>query len=801
MKVSLNWLKEYINISDNLTAKEICHKLTMTGSKVETIELFGKKVTNVVAGKVIEKKVHSDDSKACIIKVDIGESIKTVVAKIPDIQEGDIVPVALEGAKLATDKEVKVSEVMGIKSECMICHILDLGISMKDFAWCKSSGLITFPKDVVVGSDVNDILGLEDVIIEFEITPNRADCLSIEGIVKELSATLDINITKPMQREIGNIKETEATVEDVQGIKVDIKTDNCLRYMMRVGENIDIKHSSYDIQLKLIKCGLRPINNVVDVTNYVMLEMGQPLHAFDIEYVKGSKIIVRQSEMGETIETLDGINRTLDNQAMVISNASKPMAIAGIMGGELSGISDTTKKVVIEAASFYHGNIRYTSKRQSLRSDASSRYEKGIPAELASYAMRRVCELLEREAGAKIVEGVVDNYKRPMKQVSLEVDYNFINNFIGIDITKEEIDLILSKLDIVVENGIAKVPYYRTDIEIREDLAEEVARLYGLENIKPTLPNLSSVFGGKTSKQKSEDKVTNIMLSLGLSEAYNYTFVSGNSIERINLNEKSPLRNMIKISNPLSSEYEYMRTTMVPSMLEALERNYSKKNKEIKLFELGKVFLKKENIDMGKLGEEKLRISMGIIGKVDFYNLKGIIKELLSKFGIEENGIEYIRSEDEIYHPGISADIIIKNEKLGTFGKVSPLVIKNFNLPEDTYIADIDFELLMKYEDLKKIFSELPKYPAVERDIAITVNKDTLTTEIEKVITSSSEYVEKVKLFDVYQGSQIEEGMKSMAYEITLRSLNKTLNEQEAVNIMTDIINNLENRFGAKIRK
>lgn len=800
MNVSLNWIKEYVDLGD-LTAKEICHRLTMTGSKVETMEEFGVKVSNVITGKVVEKVAHKEDAKVFVLKLDVGNNkILTALAKIPDIEVGQIVPVALEGAKLATDKEVKKANIMGVESECMIAHILDLGISMKDFAWCLPSGLIIFPADVKIGEDVNEILGLGDYLIEFEITPNRADCLSIEGIVKETMATFGINTKKTMQRETAKMKDAQL-VSSVSNITVEVETDNCLRYMMRVADGVEIKPSPYDIQLKLIKCGIRPINNVVDATNFVMLEMGQPLHAFDIKHVNGNKIIVRQAKAGEQIETLDGVNRVLDSQAMVISNATEAMAIAGIMGGELSGISDTTGKVVIEAASFNNGNIRYTSKRQSLRTDASSRYEKSIPPELTSYAMARVCELLELTAGAKVNTGVVDVYNKPSEETKLEIDYEYINKFIGVNLSKGEVDELLARLDLNVLDSKVIVPYYRPDITIREDIVEEVARLYGLDNIPSTLPNLATVFGGKTDKQKLEDKIISSLISLGVSESYNYTFVSGNSIDRLNIPDGDKLKDMIKISNPLSAEYEYMRTSMVPSMLESLERNYLKKNKEVKLFELGKIFLGKDEIEKGKLGQEKLMISIGMIGKIDFYDLKAVVKELLRNLGVPEKNVEYTRSLSEIYHLGISADIILDGKKLATFGKISPLVIKNYNLPEDTYVAEIDFDILLEKYSTTKIFSELPKYPAVERDLALTVDEKTLSGDIEKVIEASSEYVEKVKLFDVYQGEQIEKNMKSMAYEITLRSQDKTLNDQDISNAMNKIIKNLSEKVNARVRQ
>jgi phenylalanyl-tRNA synthetase beta chain len=796
MVVSLNWLKEYVKLDDNITIQEIIDRLTMSGSKVETFEEFGKRTENVFTAVVENIEEHKNDKTLKVLSINTGSKVYKAVAKIPDIEVGDIIPLALPGAKVI-GKEIKVSEVEGVKSECMVCHILDLGLDQKTFPWVKPSGLISFPKDVKIGQDVNDILGLGDYIIEFEITPNRSDCLSVEGLAKELAVTFGKECKDVWQYKVPEFKK----VDNVDSITVKIDSANCKRYTMNVAHDINIKQSSYDMQLKLIKSGIRPINNIVDITNYVMLEIGQPLHAFDREAIKTNSIVVSQANDEEKITTLDGIERNLISADLVITDSNVPLAIAGVMGGLDSGIKETTKDVVLESANFVRGSVRNTSKRQLLRTDASSRYEKGLPTDLTIYAMNRVCNLINSTNSGKVENAVVDIYPVEQEKHIIDLNYAKINSVIGTNIFDKEIDNILNSIGLKIENGKVHVPYFREDLEIIEDLAEEVARIYGYDRLESKLPDTSLTFGGKNKIQQMQDKCKEIALAKGFNEIYTYTFFSKETLKRMCINEESKMFNLLKVSNPLSQEFEYMRTTTMPLMLEALERNYTRKNEKARLFEMGKTFSNPQNIEKGKLVDEELVLTFGMYDQnSDFYDLKQVIESVLNYFNIlnENYDLERIIDRDE-YHPGISARIVLNDEIIAEFGKLSPIVQNNYILPKNTYIASIYFNKIIKYANQEKKFVELPKYPAVERDIAFIIDDRVLSFDIEKKF-KNIENVEKVNLFDVYQGKQIEEGKKSMAYRLILRSKDRTLDEKDITKTMNQIIECLKNDFNTEIR-
>ncbi|MDD3304095.1 MAG: phenylalanine--tRNA ligase subunit beta [Clostridia bacterium] len=797
MNVSLNWLKEYVDIDESISIKEITDRLTMSGSKVETYEEFGKKTKNVVTGIVEAISSHPSEESFKVLTMNIGSRVVTAVAKIPDVEVGDIIPVALPGAAII-GKEVKESDVAGVTSECMVCHIEDLGLDAKVLSWCKPSGLIAFPKDVKAGMDVNDVLGLGDYIIEFEITPNRPDCLSIEGMANELALTFGKPLPKVWQYTEPNLVKKD----NVSGITVTIDTPNCKRYTMGVANDIIVKDAPYEMQLKLIKCGIRPINNIVDITNYVMLEMGEPLHAFDKEMLASNEIVVRQAKEGESLETLDGIKRNLDSSMMVITNATKPVALAGIMGGETSGIHQNTKSVVIEAANFVRGSIRNTSRKLLLRSDSSGRFEKGLPIDLTVHAMNRVINLMNATVSGTISNGVIDIIKEEQTKKVIDLDYEKINRVIGTKISNDKIDQFLKAIRVEIKEGKAMIPYFREDLEIIEDLSEEIARIYGYDKLEAKLPSTELTFGGKTVEQKIADKLKEIAMANGYSEIYTYTFFSKDTLDRLGYSENNKVYDLVKLSNPLSKDFEYMRTTTVPLMLETLERNYTRKNEEVKLFELGKIFLNANNIQKGELVNEEQRLTLGAYANnMDFYDIKKVVENILNYYKILDKEYDITRIEEESeFHPGISAKITIKGEEIARFGKVSPLVIKNYTLPENTYIAIINFEQVIKYASEDYYFVEPPKYPAVERDISFVIDEDILTIQIEKAL-KQVEYVEKVELFDVYQGKQIEDKKKSMAYKIFLRSLEKTLNEQDIVQSMTKVFDILENELKATIRK
>ena len=795
MNVSLNWLKEYVDLDDSVDIKDIVSRLTMTGTKVEKYEKFGEQVENVYTAKVVEIKKHISNDSLSILKLDFNDKVLTAVAKIPDIEVGDIIPVALPGAKII-GKEVNKSVVEGIESECMVCHILDLGLD-NSFAWCKSSGLLVFPQDVEIGKDINEILGLGDYIIEFEITPNRTDCFAVEGIANELALTYNKKC-----RDLWQYKSNKFNiVNELAGINVKIETSNCGRYTMGVIENVEIKQSPYDMQLKLIKFGIRPINNIVDITNYVMIEVGQPLHAFDFDKINSNEIVVKQAKNGSEIVTLDGVTRALNENNMVITNGKVPLAIAGVMGGESSSITKDTKKIIIEVANFVRLSIRNTSKKIMLRTDASTRYEKGLPKDLTTYSMNRVFDIVSSTNSGKVSNNIVDIYPEKQLETKIKIDYEKINKIIGTDISNSQIDNMLEMINVKIENGFAVIPYFREDLKIIEDLSEEIARIYGYDKLDSKLPDSNLTFGEKTKIQKMEDKIKEIVMSKGYSEIYTYTFFNKDLLDKMMVKEDSSLRDCIKIANPLSQDFEYMRTTTMPHMLEALERNYTKKNQNVRLFELGKIFLDGENILKGELCKEEQVLTIGMYdNEKNYYDFKETVENILQYYNIldKEYSIERIEDRNE-YHPGISAKIFIGEDLIAEFGKISPKLQLNYMLPENTYIASIFFENIIKYENKEIKFKELPKYPAVERDLSFVIDVDVLAYDIEKEL-KKIEYVENVKLFDVYQGKQIEENKKSMAYSILLRSDKKTLEEKEIVETMNKVLNCIESKFNAQIR-
>lgn len=800
MNISFNWLKEYVNLDEDVTIDKVISALTMTGTKVEKMTEFGKRTSKVYTGIVKNITPHKEDSMLSVLDLDL-ESIGKyrAVAKIPDIQIGDIVPVALPGAKVI-DKEVKVGEVKGIKSECMICHILDLGLNQKELPWTKPSGLISFPKDVKIGEDINNILGLGDYIIEFEITPNRPDCLSVEGVARELAATYN----KPCKRLWQDKKYEYNRVEKVDNISVSIDTNNCKRYMLSVIDNVKVIPSPYEMQLKLIKSGVKPINNIVDITNYVMLEIGQPLHAFDYSKINGN-ICVKQADDNEKVVTLDDEERKLNKNNMVIADNGKAVAIAGVMGAKNSTVENDTTKIILEAASFVRGSVRNTAKQVGLRTDASSRYEKGLPQELLPHAVSRTLNLISEILRINVSNQIVDNYPNIQEEKKIKLDYGKICNIIGIEISKEKILKILNDIEIKVENDFAYIPYYREDLETIYDISEEVARLNGYDKISSTLPKTELTFGEKTYAQKMEDRVKNIVMSNGYSEIYTYTFFSLELLERMNIPRTNKLYNCVKIKNPLSQDFEYMRSTSLPLMLEALERNYTKKNEVVKIFELGRIFENADNVKENKLVDEKLMLTLGMYDlnkKLNYYNFKEVIDNILTYFGIYNLEYQIEREEDAIYHPGISAKILVNNEKILSFGKLSPLVAQNYILTENTYIAEIDFEKLIKYAKKEIKYVELPKYPAVERDISFITNKEILSFEIEnKIKEINKDIIEDVRLFDVYEGENIEKGNKSVAYRVRLRSKEKTLEENDITKIMDDITKVIKEKLNGVFRK
>ncbi|MEG1141769.1 MAG: phenylalanine--tRNA ligase subunit beta [Clostridia bacterium] len=776
MIISLNWLKEYVDLDDDISIQEIVDRLTISGTKVEKYVEFGKKTNLVYTGKV--KSIDKLDDKLNKIVININDKEYISVANIDNLNVGDVIPVALVNAKLF-NKQVKETIIHNITSNCTICHISDLGLNKDMFSLIKSNGLIVFPDDVKVGVDVTKLLGLGDYIIEFEITPNRTDCMSVEGVARELAVTFDKKCNKLFQDEDINITKIKSNF-------VNVLSNNCKKYMLGNVNNIKINNLPFEYRLKLIKSGMSSINNIVDITNYVMLELGQPLHAFDKDKV--SNITVK--EITSDIVTLDKVNRHVDDSLCICDN-DKVIAVAGVMGCENSMIDDNTKNILIESASFYRGSVRNSSKKLSLRTDASTNYEKGLPSMLTEKAINRCINLMSISNIGDVNFDVIDVDNTNYIDRIIDLDYKKINDIIGTKISNTQIDNILNSLNLKVNNNKITVPYYRQDIENSYDLAEEVARIYGYDKLESTLPKTELTIGIKNNKQKYIDKLSNISRTLGYDEICTYSFYSYETRNKIigSFNE-------IKLLNPLSVDFELMRQTTIPHMLDSLEKNNLYKNEEVKLYDIGKIFLNNNNISKGKLDVEEDCLTLGFYSKKDdFYTLKQAVDTVLYKLDLRLQ-----RSINETFHKGISGEYYIDNILVAEFGKISPKVIKNYNLNENTFVGVIYIDRVINKLNKDIEYKQLPKFPSVKRDISFEVDKSVLSISIIQEIKNISDIVEDVKLFDVYEGDKIDKNKKSVAYSIILRSNTHTLIDSEIVSFMDTVDDILKNNFKTSLR-
>ena len=800
MKASIEWLKEYSDIDvDTLKLGDI---LTMTGSKVETIEQRGKDIKNVVVGKILEIKKHEDSDHLLITKVDLGNEIVQIVTGANNIKENDIVPIAKDGSELPGGVKIKKGSLRGVESCGMMCSVGELGLDIADYPGQIEHGIMildkSFEKDL--GKDIVKVLNLEEDIIDFEITPNRPDCLSIEGLGRETAVSLGKEFKNP-RKNIDDLKVVDK--KELEGLTVDIEApDLCYRYIARVVKNIKIGQSPDWMKRRLKACGVRSINNIVDITNYVMLEMGQPMHAFDINSIEGKHITVRRAKNGEKIITLDEEERELNSDDLVIADDKKAVAIAGVMGGINSEIEKDTKTVVFESASFYGGNVRKTAKKVGLRTESSSRFEKGLSTENALRAINRAVELVELIGAGEVVDGKIDVYPTKQKINKIKLDYDRINSLLGTNIPKEEMISILEKLDIKVENDVAIAPYFRMDLEFLADIAEEVVRFYGYDKLETTLIKADTTIGVLNKEQKIEKNIKQVLVNNGLSEIYTYGFVSEKDLEKSNIN-KEIINQSITILNPLSDEYKLMRPSTLPSMMQILSLNANKKNQEVKLFDISRNYKNVNGeVEKGEVPLQENILTIGMYGNdVDFYTLKGLIENVLETSNINRFDIEK-ESNNGSYHPGRCANIKVGIDVIATIGEVHPEVLNNYDIEKRVYVAEVNITKLTKYSKSNKKYVEVPKFPAVERDIAIIVEEKVEVGQIEKIIIKKSKkWLEEVKLFDIYRDEKLGENKKSVAYSLIFRDKNKTLSDQEINTTMESIIKELEKTLGAELRK
>ncbi|SFJ62252.1 phenylalanyl-tRNA synthetase beta subunit [Terrisporobacter glycolicus] len=795
MLVPVKWIRDYVNI--DMDTVEFADKMTMTGTKVETVEFLGEEISNVVVGQIKEITQHPNADKLVVCQVNVGEEeLVQICTGAKNVLEGDFVPVAKVNSTLPGGIKIKKGKLRGEASHGMLCGAEELGIDENLVNERSKDGIyiLNDMENLVIGQDIKEFLGLNDAIIDFELTANRPDCRSMIGIAREAAITIGQKIKYP---EI----EVKACDEDID---FEVKIENpklCPRYGARIVKDVKIEPSPYWMQRRLIEAGVRPINNIVDITNFVMLEQGQPLHAFDLNELPNGKIVVRNAVEGEKFTTLDEVERTLDKDMLVITDGEKPVAIAGVMGGLNSGITDNTTAVLFEGAAFNADSIRLTSKKLGLRTESSGRYEKGVCTELSITGVERACQLVEMLGAGRVLRGTVEDYPAKQEAQSLTVNPSRIIKNIGIDLSLDGFVKILKDLEFKCDlksddEVVIEVPPFRLDIEQEADIYEEIARIYGFENIPSEQLEGNATAGVKTPQQKFMDKIKDTATSIGLYEILTYSFVSPKSLDKIKLPEDDKKRDYITLINPLGEDTSVMRTTMMPSMLNVLYTNVSRKVESGLAFECGNTFTPQEGLPI-----ETNHLCVGMYGKdVDFFVLKGALETILDSVGFENYEI-IPETNNTTFHPGRCATIMYNNIYIGTFGEVHPEVIDNYNLGQRVYLAELDLDLIFENSDRTIIYNPLPKYPSTSRDIALLVKDDVIVKQIEDIIKANGEdLLESYKLFDVYKGSQIADGYKSIAYSIIYRSKDKTLTDEDVNKVHQNIIRELEEKLDAKLR-
>ncbi len=790
MNLSMRWLNEFVNIQTS--PKAFAEAMTMSGSKVECFETEGTEISNVVVGRILSIVPHQDSDHLVICQVDIGadEPIQ-IVTGANNLTVGDLVPAALNNSTLPNGIKIKKGKLRGEVSNGMLCSLAELGLTLNDFPYAIEDGIFVLQENCNPGDPICEAIGLNDTKIEFEITSNRPDCFSVIGLARETAATFEQQLTlhTPV------VKGGNGSCTEMLDVKVE-EPALCSVYSARIVKNVRVKPSPRWMRERLRTMGVRPINNIVDITNYVMLEYGQPMHAFDLRFIEDQKIRIRYAKKGEIITTLDGVERTLTGNELVIADGKKPVAIAGVMGGEYSGIMDDTSTIVFESACFDASSVRTTARNQGMRTDASSRYEKGLDPNNCLPALERACELVELLDAGDVLDDIIIERHTSDEQTKIPLETEWINQFLHIQLTKDEMKTILKKIGCQFENDMILIPTFRPDLEHKADIAEEIARFYGYNRI-PSTSLRGNAQGKYTPRQKFEAVISNTMLALGLSEIMTYSFLSPKIYDKIRIPQQDPLRNSITISNPLGEDSSIMRTTALPSMLDALAHNYNNRNGDIALFELA---IEYYPIPEQELPSEKTKLIAGIYGnQQNFFTAKGIVEQLLETLFI--SNYEFTATSEEYsYHPGRCAHITINKTHVGIIGEIHPNVAENYGIYERIICFSLDVDTLFAYTQSEKIFTPLPKFPAVTRDLALICDETIPVRVLEKaIITGAGSLLENIQLFDVYQGEQIQQGKKSVAFNIVLRSADHTLDEEQVNNTMKKVIKELE-KIGANLR-
>lgn len=805
MNTSLSWIKMYVPDLD-VTAQEYTDAMTLSGTKVENYERLDEHLEKIVIGQIEKIEKHPDADKLIVCQVNVGTETVQIVTGAPNVKEGDKVPVVLDGGMVAGDHDgnkseggtrIKAGKLRGVESYGMMCSIEELGSSREFYPDAPEYGIYIFPEDAVVGESAIHALGLDDTIIEYEITSNRVDCYSVIGIAREAAATFHKKFCPPQVKETGN-NENAADY-----IKVQVEdTELCPRYCARVVKNVKIGPSPKWMQRALAANGIRPINNLVDITNYVMEEYGQPMHAYDLDTIAGRQIIVRRAEKDEKFVTLDGQERTMDENVLMICDAEKAVGIAGIMGGENSMITDNVKTVLFEAACFNGTNIRLSAKRIGLRTDASGKFEKGLDPNNAQAAIDRACQLMEELGAGEVVGGMVDVYPVKREPVRVKFEPERINAILGTSLKKEEMLNYLEPVELAYDEAANEIiaPTFRQDIHCTADIAEEVVRFFGYDNVPTTLPSGEATTGKLPFKMRVEAVARDVAEYCGFSQGMCYSFESPKVFDKLLLPKDDPQRNAITIRNPLGEDFSIMRTIPLNGMLTSLATNYKRRNKNVRLYELGNIYLPKE-LPLKELPEERMMFTLGMYGDGDFYHMKGVVEELLDKLGMRKRPEYNPKAGKPFLHPGRQAEVFYEGMELGYLGEVHPQVADNYGIGGRVYVAVIDILNLMECATFDRKYTGLAKYPAVARDLSMVVPKNVLAGDIEHVLVQrGGKILENYQLFDIYEGAQIKEGYKSMAYTVVFRSKDRTLKEEDINGAMKKILNGLQG-LGVELRQ
>ena len=806
MRTSLEWIRSMVP-ELSCTAQEYMDAMTLSGSKVEGYEELDADLEKIVIGQIekIEKHPDADKLIICQVNVGTGENIQ-IVTGAPNVKEGDKVPVVLDGGRVAGGHDgkktpggvkIKKGKLRGVESFGMMCSIEELGSTKDMYPEAPEYGIYIFAEDAVVGADAVEALGLHNSVFEYEITSNRVDCFGIIGLAREAAATFRKEFHPPVVTATGNNED----VNDYVKVSVE-DTKLCPRYTARVVKNIKIAPSPEWMQRRLAAQGIRPINNIVDITNYVMEEYGQPMHAYDLDTIAGHQIVVKRAEKGQKFVTLDGQERTLDESVLMICDGEKAIGIAGIMGGENSMITDDVKTMLFEAACFDGTNIRLSSKKVGLRTDASGKFEKGLDPNNAIEAMNRACQLIEELGAGEVVGGVVDVYTTVKEGRNIPFEPEKYNRLLGTDIAPETMLDYFEMLDLGYdkEKNEILVPSWRQDLECDADIAEEVARFYGYDKIPTSLPSGEATTGKLSFKLRVEKLARDIAEFCGFSQAMTYSFESPKVFDKLLLPADSPLRETVVITNPLGEDFSIMRTVSLNGMLASLATNYNRRNQNVRLYELGNIYLPKQT-PVTELPEERMQFTLGMYGEGDFYTMKGVVEELFDKLGMHEKA-EYDPSDKKSFlHPGRQADIVYHGNVIGYLGEIHPTVAANYAIKERVYVAVLDMPYIVEYASFDRKYRGIAKFPAVTRDLSMVVPKEVLAGDIEKVFDEKGgQYLERYALFDIYEGAQIKRGYKSIAYTLTFRAQDKTLEDADIQNAMNKILKKLE-ELGIELRK